>query len=189
MYWTAHQGHWCGLSWVLGARRNNEEAWRRGWRGAGCSRQCRSRECPQRKAREEAQRAGGQLQQEHTGPDHAGPSRPEATSIHLCPLSPLTSECPCSDNKLRSHLIYGSHYGVCPKINQCSGRPGHCSHLQACCFACRGRGPASPRGCSSYLSWMVCEGPCLAAPGHPAPLPSSRADPAAPMPASPSSVS
>ena len=38
----------------------------------------------------------------------------------------------------------------------------------ACCSARREQGPASPRGHGGYLSWMVCEGPCLAAPGHPA---------------------
>lgn len=89
MYWAAHQGHWCGLSWVLGASRSNEGAWRRGWRGAGSSRQCRSPKCPQRQAREEAQRAGGSCSRSTLGPTMQGLTgwRPPVSICAHCPHS------------------------------------------------------------------------------------------------------
>ena len=89
MYWTAHQRHWCGLSWVLGASRNNEEAWRRAWCGAGCSRQCRGPKCPQRKAGEKAQRAGGGCSRSRPGPTTQGlrGRRPPVSICAHCPHS------------------------------------------------------------------------------------------------------
>lgn len=69
-YWMAHQGHWCGLSWVLAASRNNEGVWRPGGHGTGCSRQGEARS---RVSAEEDQNREGQLQQERARPDHVGP--------------------------------------------------------------------------------------------------------------------
>ena len=90
----AHQGHWRGLSWVLGANRSNE-----GEHRTGCSRQGEARS---RVSAEEDPRRGRREPGEGAAAAGKGQARPcGALEVrgHTY-LSVLTSECPSLNNKL-----------------------------------------------------------------------------------------
>lgn len=104
----AHQGHWHGLGWVLGASRSNEGVWRPEEHGTGCSRQG---EACSRVSAEEDLRRGRREPGEGAAAAGKGQARPcGALEVrgHTY-LSVLTSECPSLNNKLGSHPINRSH--------------------------------------------------------------------------------
>ena len=95
----AHQGHWHGLGWVLGASRSNKGVWRPEEHRTGCSRQG---EAHSRMSAEKDQRRGCREPGEGAAAAGKGQARPcGALEVrgHTY-LSVLTSECPSLNNKL-----------------------------------------------------------------------------------------
>lgn len=118
--------------------------------------------------------------------------------VSVCLLSLLTPSCPGPENKLQPPYLWAPFRRLCKEQPVFQEGPVIASSLAAskpAALHVREQGPASLSSRGGYLSWMMCEEPCLAAPwpsGHAALLlgrPCTPTSPHAGPPVSPTSLS